>query len=104
MCLIVTFSRTHRLPPVSTEPGTPTTVSSGSGLGLSIVKRILELHNARIQVSSLPQQGARFSFELPLAIWDTHIEPPDTPALPQRVQFHFRALEQGHSGGYAHPV
>lgn len=55
-------------PPVSTEPGTPTTVSSGSGLGLSIVKRILELHNARIQVSSLPQQGARFSFELPLAI------------------------------------
>ncbi len=42
-------------------------VASGSGLGLSIVKRILELHHATIEVSSPPEKGAQFSFVLPMA-------------------------------------
>ena len=39
----------------------------GSGLGLSIVKEILELHNASYGVSSIVGQGSVFWFELPIA-------------------------------------
>ena len=38
----------------------------GAGLGLAIVKKILELHNASIQVFSKPNEGTAFSFSLPL--------------------------------------
>jgi signal transduction histidine kinase/Na+/proline symporter len=38
----------------------------GSGLGLSITKKIVELHQGRIWVESAPDQGARFFVELPL--------------------------------------
>lgn len=38
--------------------------SGGSGLGLSIVKHILEAHNAQIQVKSKVGEGSTFSFEL----------------------------------------
>jgi signal transduction histidine kinase/Na+/proline symporter len=38
----------------------------GSGLGLSITKKIVELHQGRIWVESAPNQGARFFVELPL--------------------------------------
>jgi signal transduction histidine kinase len=38
----------------------------GVGIGLSIVKHIVEAHHGRIQVQSQPGQGARFIIELPL--------------------------------------
>ena len=38
----------------------------GSGLGLAITKKIVELHAGRIWVESQPDQGARFSVELPV--------------------------------------
>lgn len=38
----------------------------GTGLGLPIVKRIIELHEGRIHVSSSIGQGSRFSIQLPL--------------------------------------
>ncbi|MDR1450653.1 MAG: HAMP domain-containing protein [Propionibacteriaceae bacterium] len=40
---------------------------TGSGLGLSIVKRILTLHNARFGVTSQPSEGSCFWFECDLA-------------------------------------
>ncbi len=40
---------------------------SGSGLGLSIVKTILELHNAAYGVNSKLAEGSDFWFELPIA-------------------------------------
>jgi two-component system, OmpR family, sensor kinase len=40
---------------------------TGAGLGLAITKRIIELHQEEIRVSSLPQRGTTFSFELPSA-------------------------------------
>lgn len=40
-------------------------VSRGAGLGLNIVKKILALHDAIIEVDSPPSGGARFSFALP---------------------------------------
>lgn len=39
--------------------------SSGSGLGLSIVKRILDLHHASIQVETTPGEGTTFHINLP---------------------------------------
>jgi signal transduction histidine kinase len=36
----------------------------GCGLGLAITQRLLALHNSKLQVESLPDQGARFYFSL----------------------------------------
>ncbi|MEZ5334038.1 MAG: ATP-binding protein [Methanolobus sp.] len=38
----------------------------GTGLGLSLVKRFVELHNGKIRVESIEGSGANFIFELPL--------------------------------------
>jgi signal transduction histidine kinase len=39
--------------------------AAGSGLGLAIVRRILELHDSGIAVSSGPSEGTEFRFALP---------------------------------------
>lgn len=38
----------------------------GSGLGLSIVKHILELHKSQVKVESEPNKGTKFEFNLPI--------------------------------------
>lgn len=38
----------------------------GNGLGLSIVKAIVELHQGRVWLESVPQQGSTFYFTLPI--------------------------------------
>lgn len=40
--------------------------SGGTGLGLAIVKHITVLHDGKITVKSLPNQGTTFSIELPI--------------------------------------
>ncbi|MEM1323866.1 MAG: HAMP domain-containing sensor histidine kinase [Bacteroidota bacterium] len=55
------FERYHRL-----KTGEAKSNGSGAGLGLAIVKKILEIHNATIQVISQPNQGASFMFQLPV--------------------------------------
>ena len=39
----------------------------GSGLGLSITKRIIDFHKGKIRVKSKPKKGSTFSFTLPLS-------------------------------------
>ncbi|MDR1912768.1 MAG: HAMP domain-containing histidine kinase [Helicobacteraceae bacterium] len=39
----------------------------GSGLGLSLVKKIADIHGARIQIKSAPNEGASFILALPCA-------------------------------------
>jgi len=39
--------------------------AGSAGLGLAIVKRILDLHGSRITVTSAPDQGTRFEFDIP---------------------------------------
>ncbi len=44
----------------------PTGGEKSTGLGLSIVKRIVEAHDGEIRVSSVVGEGSRFTVELPL--------------------------------------
>ncbi|MBG9988925.1 cell wall metabolism sensor histidine kinase WalK [Aerococcaceae bacterium DSM 111176] len=42
----------------------------GSGLGLAISKEVVEMHDGRIWVDSVEQEGSTFTIELPLAEFD----------------------------------
>jgi signal transduction histidine kinase len=43
------------------------TKTSGSGLGLPTVKRIVEAHGGQLLVDSAPSRGTRFTISLPPA-------------------------------------
>ena len=42
-------------------------VAKGTGMGLAMVQRILEIHNAEIKVKSRPGEGSCFSVFIPAA-------------------------------------
>jgi signal transduction histidine kinase len=44
-----------------------TTKPQGSGLGLAIVRKIVDAHDGRIDVSARPEGGTRFRVTLPVS-------------------------------------
>ncbi|MFZ4688611.1 MAG: PAS domain S-box protein [Polymorphobacter sp.] len=51
----------------------------GSGLGLTISRRLVELMGGRIWVSSTVDQGSAFAFAVPFEIWSTANRPTSAP-------------------------
>jgi signal transduction histidine kinase len=51
----------------------PTNGEGSTGLGLYIVRTLVESHGGSVEVESVPGNGATFRVRLPLAPWDTQI-------------------------------
>ncbi|MFM7425154.1 MAG: response regulator [Elainella sp.] len=56
----------------------------GTGLGLSLVKELVELHGGRVSVSSVYGQGTLFSIELPLG--KSHLPTQQISELPVEIE------------------
>ena len=55
------FDRFYRVDPSRDR------VTGGAGLGLTIVKRLVEVHGGVIDVTSQPGEGTTFTFRIPFA-------------------------------------
>jgi signal transduction histidine kinase len=58
------FERFYRADPARAR------ATGGAGLGLTIVKQLIEAHGGQVWATSAPGQGATFSFTLPIAALD----------------------------------
>lgn len=64
----ISTDRLHELfEPFHQLDGSSTRRHGGTGLGLALVKRIVEAHHSTVAVDSQPGRGSTFSFELPTA-------------------------------------
>ena len=75
--------------------GSMSRVAGGAGLGLSIVRQIVELLGGRIEVSSRPGEGSEFTVNLPLQAPDPERGEPE--ALPRAVSDAEREAGRGAS-------
>lgn len=53
--------------------------ADGSGIGLAVVKQLIEAHGGRVWVESSPGQGASFGFVLPAADAKESLHPAARP-------------------------
>lgn len=54
--------------------------ASGSGIGLSIVRQVAEVHGGRVGLDSIPGEGSTFTIWLPPSAAAGPVEPPTDPA------------------------
>ena len=66
--------------------GSYTRAQQGTGLGLSLCKRIVEMHGGRLDVQSQEGQGSTFAFTLPV------VAPQAPPTVEQMIEFAESAL------------
>ncbi len=67
--------------------------SEGCGLGLSLVKSLVELHGGRVWVESRPGLGSKLSFELPARKVDTDDSQRFGPDITDRIYYEFSDLQ-----------
>lgn len=68
-------------------------IEGGFGLGLSITKKLVELHGGEISVHSVPNQGSIFQFTLPLAPVATEAEPTEPVEADSRNKLFIHAVD-----------
>lgn len=69
----------HLFEPFTREADSRVDKTEGSGLGMAITKRLVELLDGTITVESAPGQGTAFTVTLPMEVEET---PPEDEALP----------------------
>ena len=65
----------------------------GTGLGLTLCERLVQLQGGEIGVHSQPGQGAQFWFELPLAVVHPALPPRPTQELPSDEPLHILLVD-----------
>ncbi len=82
----------HLFQPFSQVDDSSTRRYGGSGLGLAICKRLVTMFNGHIGVDSVPRQGSRFWFQIPLLYRHNQVgaEPVTLSAMPQMQNLRFK--------------
>ena len=87
------FIHNHLFKPFEQEQNSLTTQYGGSGLGLSIVKNLVELMNGQIQVESEVGKGTTFTIYLDIKLEDETIHAPEMYANTKKKEVNLSVLE-----------
>jgi signal transduction histidine kinase/DNA-binding response OmpR family regulator len=66
-------------------------IKGGTGLGLNIARRYVELMDGKLEVRAQPGKGSRFSFTIPLRVTNIGYHGPNDPGLGDQERFKLAA-------------